>query len=127
MRVDAIRRSAESHLAKSNEIARPEKVRHCELRLVRDVDLALIEPDQQFVHGQIHQLDLVGAVENGIRDGLAYRYAGHLRDEVIEAVKMLNIEGCIDRDARFDKFHHVLPALDMAGTGRIGVREFVHQ
>ena len=40
---------------------------------------------------------------------------------------MLDIDSGIDIYARFQQFIHILPALGMARTRRIGMRQFVYQ
>ena len=82
---------------------------------------------QQFVHRQVHQFDLIGPVEHGIGNRLANRDAGHLRDDVVEAVQVLDVQRGVDVDAGVDEFQHVLPALHVARARRVGVRQFVHQ
>ena len=65
--VDALRRAAQRQLAQRGQIARLEIVAERALGLLRDVDLALLQPLDQVVGREIDDLDLVGAVEDANR------------------------------------------------------------
>ena len=97
------------------------------LGLLGDVDLALLQPLDQVVGRQIDQLDRVGAVEHRIRHGLAHPHMGDLRDHVVEALDMLDVDRGVDVDAAREQFLDVEIALGVAAAGRVGVGEFVDQ
>ncbi len=95
-------------------------------RLVRDVDLALLEPTDQLVRRKVDDLDL-GAVEHAVGHRLAHAHLGEAGDDVVEALDVLDVERGVDVDPGVEQFHDVLPALRMAAAFGVGVRELVHQ
>ena len=97
------------------------------LGLGRDIDLALAQPLDQVVGREIDHLDLVGAVEDAVRHGLAHADMGDLRDDVVEALDMLDVERRVDVDAGSEQLLDVEIALGMAAAGDVGVRELVDQ
>ena len=58
-----------------------------------------LEPLDQILGREVDQFDGIGAVENGVRDRLAHAHMGDLRDDIIEALDVLDIDGGIDIDA----------------------------
>ena len=97
------------------------------LGLLRNVDLALFQPLDQIVGRQIDQLDGVGAIEHRVRDGFAHAHMGDLRDDVVEAFDVLDIDGGVDVDAAAHQLFDVEIALRMAAALRVGVRKLVDQ
>ena len=95
--------------------------------LAGDVDLALAEALQQIVGRQIDQLDLVGPLEDRVRDRLAHDDAGHLGDDVVEALHVLDVHGRVDVEAGVEQLDHVLPALGVTAAGRVGVGQLVDE
>src|SRR5665647_3405225 len=89
----AVRSAAQGNLAQGDQVALAEKVLGCTLRLLRQVDLAGLEARQQFVGGDVHQDDLIGAVQHGVGHGLLHADAGNGAHSAIEALQMLDIEG----------------------------------
>ena len=71
--VDALRGPPQRELAQRHQVAAPEVVVDRAARLLGHVDLALGEPLQQLLRRQIDELDLVGALEHRVGDGLAHR------------------------------------------------------
>ena len=120
-----MRRNASSR----NAIRLPLRKKFCAARSAccGQIDLAFLQPLQQLVRGQIDQLDFIGALQHRVGHGLPYRDAGDLRDHIVEAFDVLDVDRGIDIDTRLQQFLHILPALGMARTRRIGVRQFVHQ
>ena len=92
-----------------------------------NVDLAFLEALDQIVGRQIDQFDGIGAVEHGIRHGFAHAHVGDLRDHVVEALDVLDIDGGIDVDAAAHQFFDVEVALGMAAAFDVGMRELVDQ
>ena len=76
---------------------------------------------------EIDQLDRVGAIEHGVRHGLAHAHAGDLGDDVVEALDVLDVDGGIDVDAVLQQLFDVEIALRMTAAGRVGVGELVDQ
>ena len=97
------------------------------LGLLGNIDLALLQPLDQVVGREVDQLDGVGAVEHLVRHGLAHPHMRDLRDHVVEAFDVLDVDGGIDVDAVGQQFLDVEIALGMAAAGRVGVGEFVDQ
>ena len=83
------------------------------------------QPLQQIVGRHVHQLDLVGLLEDGVGHGLAHGDAGDLRDDIVEALEVLDVERGVDVDAAVEELLDVLPAFGMTGAGRVGVGQFV--
>jgi hypothetical protein len=96
-------------------------------RLLRHVDLALLQSLDQFARRQVHQLDVAQAVEHAVGHGLAHAHAGDPVDHVVEAFQVLDVDRGADVDAGVEQFDHVLPAAFVAAAGRVAVRQFVHQ
>ena len=125
--VDPLRGAAQRELAQRGQIAGLEIVANRTLRLVRDVDLAFVQPLDQVVRGEIDDLDVVGLVENAVGHGLAHPNAGDARDDVVDALDMLDVERGEDVDAGGDQLFDVEIALGVAASGRVGVGQFVDQ
>ena len=125
--VDRLRRAAQRELAQREQVAPLEEVLGRALRLLGQVDLALREPLQQLLGRDVDELDLVGALEHGVGHRLAHLDAGDLRDDVVEALDVLDVERRVDVDAGVEQLEHVLPALGVARAGRVGVRELVDE
>ena len=69
------------------------------LGLLGDIDLALLQPLDQVVGREVDQFDGVGAVEHLVRHGLAHPHMRDLRDHVVEAFDVLDVDGGVDVDA----------------------------
>ena len=95
--------------------------------LLGEVDLALLQPAQQIVGGQVRQLHLVGGVEHRIRDGLPHLNSGDLGDHVVQALEVLDVQGGVDRDPGVEQLLDVLPPPGVAGIRCIGVGQLVDQ
>ncbi len=78
------------------------------------------QPLEKIVRREVDQLDFVRFLEDVIRDRLADRDRGDLRDDVVEAFEVLDVDGRVDVDAGGQEILDVLPPL---GVGRaLGVR-----
>ena len=97
------------------------------LGLLGNVDLSLLEALDQIVRGEIDQLDGVGAVEHGVRHGLAHAHMRDLRDDVVEALDVLDVDCRVDVDAAAQQLLDVEVALGMTAAGRVGMGELVDQ
>ena len=62
-----------------------------------------------------------------VRDGFAHPDAGDLRNDVVQALDVLDVDGRIDVDAVGEDFLDIEIALGMPAAGRVGVGEFVDQ
>ena len=125
----AVRRSASSRSA--SRFGLPEEPLGGRADLVGHIDLAGLQARQQVVRRQVDELDLVGLVENAVRQGLLLPHAGDPGDDVVEALEMLDIERRPDVDAGVEQLLHVLPALGVTrqrlALGDVRVREFVDE
>ena len=125
--IDPLGGPPQRQFAQRGQVARREIMLERALGLLGDVDLAFPQPLNQVVRRQVDQFDRVGAVEHRIRHGLAHPHMGDLRDHVVEALDVLDVDGGIDVDAVRQQFLDVEIALRMAAAGRVGVGEFVDQ
>src|ERR1044072_4356066 len=95
------------------------------LRLSGNIDFAFLEACDQVVRRQVHQLDGVGTVEYRIRYGLAHANMGDLRDNVVQALDVLDVDGRIDIDAEAQQLFDIEIALWMTAAGRVGVSKLI--
>jgi hypothetical protein len=86
-----------------------------------------LEALDEIVGRQVDDLDIVGAVDDRIRNGLAHADTGDLRDDVVQALEMLDVERRVDVDAARQQFLDVEIALGMAAAGRVGMGELVDE
>ena len=114
--VDALGGAPQRQLAQCGQIARREIMLKRALGLLWNIDLALFQPLDQIVRREIDQLDGIGAVEHRIRYGLAHPYMRDLRDHIVEAFDMLDIDGGVDVDAAGEQFLDVEIALRVAAA-----------
>src|SRR5471030_2260485 len=125
--LDAVGGAAQRQLAQRDQIPLAEKILGRAFGLLFLIHLAALQARQQFVGRDIDQHHFVGQVEHRVRHGLADADAGDAADDVVEAFQMLDVDGGEHVDAGVEQFLDILPALGMARTGRVGMRQFVHQ
>ncbi len=125
--VDALCRAAQRQLAQGRQIAGLEIVLERTFGLMRNVDLAFVQALDEIARGEVDELDLVGLVEDAVRQRLAHADTGDPRDHVVEALDMLDVERRVDVDPGGDQLLDVEVALGMAAARCIGVREFVDE
>ena len=125
--VDPLGGAAQRQLAQRREVGGREEMLERALGLLRNVDLAFLEALDQIVGREIDQLDGVGAIEHGVRHGLAHAHMRDLGDHVVEAFDVLDIDRRVDVDAVTHQLFDVEIALRMAAAFDVGVGEFVDQ
>jgi hypothetical protein len=125
--VDALGGAPQRQFAQRRQIRRREEMLERALGLLRDVDLALLQARDQIGRREVDELDGVRAVEHRIRHRLAHPDMGDLRDHVVEALDVLDVDRGIDVDAAVQQFLDVEVALGMAAAGRVGVGKLVDQ
>ena len=125
--VHALGRAAQRELAQRRQIGGREEVLERPLGLLGDVDLAFLQALDQIVRREVDQLDGIGAVEDRVRHGLAHADVRDLRDDVVQALDVLDVDGGVDVDAVAQQLFDVEIALGMAAAGRVGVGELVDQ
>ena len=86
---------------------------------VRRIDLAGAEALLERLGREVDEHDLVGLVQDAVRERLADAHAGELGDLVVQALEVLHVHGRDDVDARREHLVDVLVALRRsAGRGR---------
>ena len=125
--VDPLGGAPQRQFAQRGQVARREIMLKRALGLFRYIDLALFQALDQIVGREIDQLDRVGAVEHRIRYGLAHPHMRDLRDDVVEALDVLDVDRGIDVDAVREQFLDVEIALGVAAARRVGMGELVDQ
>ena len=97
------------------------------LGLLGDIDLAFPQALDQIVGGDVDQLDGIGTVEDRVGHGLAHANAGDLRDDVVEAFDVLNVDRGVDVDAAVQQLFHVEIAFGVTAARCIGVRQLIDE
>ena len=69
------------------------------VRPVGDVDFAFLQPLDQIVRRQIDELYGVCTIKNRIWNGLADADVCDLRNDVVQALDVLDVDGGVDVDA----------------------------
>ena len=126
LRIDRLRGTAQRHLAQRRQIGLGKEMAERPRRFLRDIDLAVFQPFDQFVGRDVHHLDL-GHLQNRVRYRLSYPNAGEGGDDVVQALHMLDIDGGVDIDTGIEQFLDILIAFGVAAAGRVGVGEFIDQ
>ena len=125
--VHALGRAPQGELAQRCQVGRREIVLERPLGLLGNVDLAFLQALDQVVGREIHELDGIRTIENGIGHDLAHAHARDLRDDVVEALDVLDVDRGVDVDAGIQQLLHILVALGVAAARQIGVGELVDQ
>ncbi|MNV77821.1 hypothetical protein D3C71_1712770 [compost metagenome] len=112
--VDMVGGAAQRQFAQGDQVALAEEIAGGVPGLFGQVDLAFLQPSQQFVGRQVHQDDLVGAVEDLVGHGFPDAHAGDAAYRFVQAVQMLHVQRGPDVDAGREQFLNVLPALGVA-------------
>ena len=117
----------QGQLTQGGQVAGAEVVGQRGIDLLRRVDVPVRHPAAERLGRLIDQFDLVGGAHHGVGDRLPLRHAGDLLDHVVERFQVLDVDRGDDVDAGIQKFLDILPALGVAGTWHVGVRELVHE
>src|SRR5713226_4089571 len=75
----------------------------------------------------VDQLDLVRVVYHAVRHPFPDLDAGDVRDNVRQALQVLNVDSADDGDTRLQQVLHILPAFFVFRAWSIGMRQFIHQ
>ena len=113
-------------LPKRRQVSLAEELLHRARGLLGQVHLALGQPPQQVLRRQVHELDLVGLVQQVVGKRLAHHDAGDALDQVVDTLQV-DVERRPDVDARVAQLARVLPALAMHEPGALRVGELVEQ
>ena len=125
--VDLVGQPEQGEFAQRGQVPGAEVVRQRRVDLLRRVDVAVGHPAAQCLRRHVDELDLVGRADDRVGDGLPLRHAGDLLDHVVQRRQMLDVDVRDDVDAGLEQFLHVLPALLVARSGDVRVRELVHE
>src|SRR5262245_55866907 len=125
--IDSLCRPPQGELTQSRQVSWLKIVANGAFRLMRHIDLALVQALDQLVRRDIDDLDVVGVV----KDAVGYRFAHpdtcDPRDDVVEALDMLDVKGRIDIDTAGDQLFDIKVALWMTAAGCVRVCQFVDQ
>ena len=125
--VDPVPDPGERELAERRQVARPEVVRERRVDTLGRVDVATCEAVAECNGGEVDELDLVGAAHDLVGDRLALLDAGDLFDDVVQRLEVLHVHRGDDADPGRQQLFHVLPALPVARSRRVRVRELVDE
>ena len=125
--VHPLRRPPQRQFPQGCEVAGQEVMLHRSLRLVRQVDFALVQPLDQVLGGEVDQLDVVRAVDDRVGHRLAHPDAGDSGHHVVQALDVLDVQRGVDVDPGPKQLLDVQVALRVPAAGCVGVGEFVHQ
>ncbi len=96
---DAVGGAAQRELAQRHQVALAEEVARGALGLRRQVDLARLQPLDQFVGRRVDEHHLVAAVEERVGQGLVHANAGDAATHVVQALEMLHVQRRVHVDA----------------------------
>ncbi len=125
--VDPVGGPEQRQFAQGGEVAGAEVVGEGRVDLVGGVDVAVGHPAPQRLRAHVDQFDLVRPAHDLVGDGLPLAHARDRLDHVAERLQVLDVDGGDDVDAGREQFGDVLPALGVAGAGRVRVGELVHE
>ena len=123
--VDAIGGAAQRQFAQRRQIAGGEEILRRPPGGLRHIHLAFVQALDELVGREIDQNDVGGLLQDPVGNGLAHGDAGDARNDVGEALEMLDVERRPDADARVEQLLDVLPALRMSAVRSVGVGELV--
>ena len=75
--------------------------------LMRDVDLAVLEPLDQVLRGKVDDLDIVGTVDNGIRYRFPHTDARDAGHNIVQAFHVLDVQRAVDVDSCREQLLHI--------------------
>ena len=117
----------ERELAESRQVSGPEEVGERGVDALGLVHVAPCEPVAESDGSEIHELDLVSAASDLVRDRLALLDTRDLLDDVVQRLQVLDVHRRDDRDARCHELLDVLPSLLVPRAGDVRVRQLVHE
>ena len=95
------------------------------VRLLRAEHVAVGHATPQGLGRHVHQLDLVGATEEVVGDGVGLALAGDLGGDVAQRLHLVDVHGGDHVDAEVEQHDDLLPALGVHAAGRVGVGDVV--
>ncbi len=109
--LDLLGGATQRQLAQRAQVARAEEVRQRGSGSLERVDPPLFEPLAQSLRRDVDQLDLVGLVDDLVRDRLADRHSRDALDRGVQALQVLDVERRDHVDTRGANRLDVHPAL----------------
>ena len=91
--IDPFGGTAKRHLSQSEQISFAKEILQGLFRLLRHIDLAVLEPLQKVVRRQVDEFHVIGPLQDRIGNRLADFDAGNLRHLVVQTFQVLNIDG----------------------------------
>ena len=125
--VDLVGQPQQRQLAQRGQVAGAEVVGQRRVDLSGAYTLPWDKPAPQRFRRDVDQLDLVGGAHHLVGHRLLLLDAGDLRDDVVEALQVLDVDGRDHGDAGVEQLLDVLPALGVPAARGVGVRQFVDQ
>jgi len=125
--IDPFRGAAQRKFAQRRQVGGREEMLECALGLLGNVDFSFLETLNEIVGGQIDQFDGIGAIEYRVGHRLADADMRDLRDHVVEAFDVLDVDGGVNVDAVTHQLFDVEVAFRMAAAFGVGMGEFVDQ
>lgn len=114
-------------LAQRREVARAEVVGQGGVHLVRLVDVPVRHAPTDRLWRHVDELDLIGTPDDLVGHRLALPHTRYRVDDITERLQMLDVHRRDHIDPGFQQLLDVLPALAVARTGHVGVRQLVDQ
>src|SRR6266481_7516744 len=122
-----IRRLAQGHLPEPGQVLGREKVCQCGFNSFFGVDLAGLKPLEEIFRREVNVYDLVRLRDNLIGYALLNLNAGHVFDDVIERLEMLDVYGSNDVNPSAQQILHVFVALAIPALRGVCMCQFVDQ
>ena len=123
--VDPVRGAAQRQFAQCGQVAGGEEILGRAPSRFGHIHLALVQTLDEFVRRDVDEDHVGRLLQDAIRHRLAHDDAGDARDDVGEALEMLDVHRRPDVDAGRQQLLHVLPALGMPAFRCVGVGELV--
>ena len=125
-RIDRLRGPPQRQLAKRRQIGFREEVTERARRFLRKIDFAGFQPLDQLVGRNVDNLDL-RHFKDAVRHRLADAHPRETRDDIVQALDVLDVDRRVNVDAGGKKFLDILIALRMAAARRVRVRKLIDQ
>jgi hypothetical protein len=115
-------------LTQRGEVVGARAIVECLWNLLGWVDVAMQHPAAELIGRGVDELDLVRLAHDPVRHSFTNLSISDALDDILNALEVLDIDGCNDIDPRIEQFDHVLPAFLRSRRSRhIGVGKLVDQ
>ena len=123
--VDPLGRAPQRKLSQCSQIAWLQEVLFRPFGIFRQIDLSLLEPLDEFVRSDVDDYDIVGLLDDRVRNEFADFDSGNGGNHIGQALHMLDVHRRPDMDAGLEQLLDILIALGMTAVGCIGMGQFV--